>query len=90
MDSFKLRNLQNRENSSDWIKTELRKILSPIVRLAWENNGNYLGVSNQDGASLIFKEISDGRFEIHLVANAEEAIEHVGKKNNNLIIYIII
>jgi hypothetical protein len=68
--------LESLDTSSDWTKTELKRFDTNICRFSWELNGNYLAIATADGNVFVFKEITEGKFDMISQTNSEGAIEN--------------
>jgi hypothetical protein len=51
--------------------------------LAWEENGNHLLVSTYDGTVYLFKEQTEGNWDLVSMTNSEGVMETVDENLNN-------
>lgn len=67
----------NSNNASEWKKFELRKFTSSVSKLAWDENGIHLSVSTSEGTLYLFKEVTEGVWELVSMTNTDGVIENV-------------
>ncbi len=65
------------QNDGEWSKVVLEQFNSPITRLSWDENGNYLSACSQDGLVYLFNDSGDGSWNIVAQTNIEGAVENL-------------
>ena len=58
-------------------KVELKKFPNQISKLEWEENGFILAVGTFDGLVYLFKELTEGQWELFSHMNADGVMEDV-------------
>jgi DNA-binding transcriptional ArsR family regulator len=61
----------------------LKKFNCPVTCLAWDENGNHLGVTTYDGVVYLFKEDVEGSWNLVSLTNQEGVIENVKEDEEN-------
>jgi hypothetical protein len=58
-------------SNSEWQKVELFQYESGVCKLAFDNNGQQLGVTLQDGTVCLYKELGFCKWELIAMTNNE-------------------
>ncbi len=61
----------------------MKKFNCPVTSLAWDENGNYLCVTTSDGAVYLFKEDTEGAWNLVSMTNQEGIMENLRQDGEN-------